>query len=116
MSLQYKKQLTEIFRTCQKNIKLNVVFRSSNRIRNAFWFKDQIPKYMNLKVIYKFKCNIYNDVYIGETKSHFLVRAYEHLGKSILTEKNLKYLKKMLLLFESIVTANDTQLIYPLFH
>ena len=94
ISLQSKKQLTETFCTCQKNIKLNVVFRSSNRIRNAFWLKDQIPKYMNSKVIYKFKCNICNDVYIGEIKRHFLVREYEHLGKSILTEQNLKYTKK----------------------
>ena len=92
MSLQNEKQLTEIFRTCQKNIKWNVVFRSSNRIRNAFQFKDQIPKYINAKVIYKFKCNICNDVYISETKRHFL--EYEHLGKSILTEKNLKYTEK----------------------
>ena len=77
-----------------KNVKLNVVFKSSNRIRNAFRFKDQISKYMNSKVIYKFKCNICNDVYIGETKRHFLVRKYEHLQKSILTGKNLKYTEK----------------------
>ena len=64
----------------------------SNRIRNAFRFKDQISKYINAKVIYKFKCNICNDVYISETKRHFL--EYEHLGKSILTEKNLKYTEK----------------------
>ena len=49
---------------------------------------------MNSKVIYKFKCNICNDVYIGETKLHFVVCEYEHLGKSILTEKNLKYTEK----------------------
>ena len=73
---------------------MNVVFRSSNRIRSAFRFNDQIRKCMNSKVIYKFKCNICNDVYIGETKRHFLVREYEHLGKSILTEKNLKYTEK----------------------
>ena len=90
-SLPSKKQVTEIFRTCQKNVKLNVVFRSCSRIRNIFRFKDQLPKYMNSNAIYKFKCNICNDVYIGETKRHFLVREYEHLGKSILTEKNLKY-------------------------
>ena len=95
ISLQSKKQLTEIFCTCQKNIKLNVVIiQSSNKIRNAFRFKHQIPKYMNSKVIYKFKCNICNDVYIGETKRHFLVREYEHLGKLMLAEKNLKYTEK----------------------
>ena len=49
---------------------------------------------MNSKVIYKFKCNICNDVYIGETKRHFLVREYEHLRKSILTEKNLKHAER----------------------
>ena len=54
ISLQSKKQLTEIVHTCLKNIKLNVVFRSSNRIRNVFRFKYQIPKYMNSKVIYEF--------------------------------------------------------------
>ena len=73
---------------------MNVVFRSPNRIRNAFQFKDKIPKCMNSKVIYKFKCNICNDVCIGETKRHFLVREYEHLGKSILTDKSLKYTEK----------------------
>ena len=31
---------------------------------------------------------------MGETKRHFLVRKFEYLGKSILTEKNLKYTKK----------------------
>ena len=45
---------------------------------------------MNSKVIYKFKCNIY----IGDTKRHFLVHEYEHLRKSILTEKTLKYTEK----------------------
>ena len=49
---------------------------------------------MNSKVIYEFKCNICNDVHIGETKGHFLLCEYEHLGKSILTEKNLKYTEK----------------------
>ena len=36
---------------------------------------------MKSKVIYKFKCNISDDVSIGEIKRHFLVREYEHLGK-----------------------------------
>ena len=49
---------------------------------------------MNLKVIYKFKYNICNDVYTGETKRHFLVREYEHRRKSVLAEKNLKYTEK----------------------
>ena len=46
---------------------------------------------MNSKVVYKLKCNIYNDVYIKETKCHLLVHQYKHLGKSIQTEKPSKY-------------------------
>ena len=46
---------------------------------------------MNSKVVYKFKCNICNDVYVGERKRHLLVCQYEHSGKSILTEKQSKY-------------------------
>ena len=92
--LQSKEQLIEIFLTCLKNIKLNLVFKSYNRISNTFWFKDHIPKYMNSKLIYEFKCNICNDVYIGETKRLFLALQCEYLRKSILTEKNLKYTEK----------------------
>ena len=71
---------------------------------------------MNSKVIYKFKCNICNDVYIGEMKRHFLVREHEHLGKLILTEKSLKYTEKDATAIESIVTTTVIQLIYPVFH
>ena len=75
-------------------MKLNVVFQLSNKTRNAFHFKDQISIYMNSNVIYRYKCNICNDNYIGETKRHRLVRQYEHLSRSIVTEKQLKYNEK----------------------
>ena len=91
ISFQSKKQLIETFRTCNRNKKFNVIFKPSNRIRNAFRFKDIIPTFMNSKVVYKFKCDICNDVYVGETKRHLLVRQYEHLRKSILTEKPSNY-------------------------
>ena len=44
VSLHVKKHLSEIFRTYQKNIKLKVVFKSSNRLKNNFRFKDKLPK------------------------------------------------------------------------
>ena len=74
ISLLAKKQLTNIFRSCRKDIKLNVVFKTSNRLRNAFRFKDQLPKCINSKVLYKYKCNTCNNVYIGKTKRHLIVR------------------------------------------
>ena len=75
-------------------MKLNVLFWSSNKICNIFRFKDQISIYLNSDVIYKYKVNICNDVYIGKTKLHLLVCEYEHFGRSILTGKPLKYNEK----------------------
>ena len=46
---------------------------------------------MNSKLVYKFKCNICNDVCVGGTKSHHLLRQYEDLGNSFLTKKLSKY-------------------------
>ena len=47
ISLPAKKQLTNIFRSCHKDIKLNVIFKTSNRLHSAFRFKDQLPKCIN---------------------------------------------------------------------
>ena len=45
-------------------------------------------------MLYKYKSDICNNVYIGKTKRHLIVRQYEHLGKSIATEKPLRYSDK----------------------
>ena len=94
ISLQVKRQLIEIFRTCNKDIKLNVVFNSSVRVSNAFLFKDQIPKCLNSMLLYKITGNTCNSVYIGKTKKHYLVRQSEHLGLSVFTNKVLRYSDK----------------------
>ena len=77
-----------------KNVKLNVIFKSSKRIKNAFRFKDILPKHISPKVLYKFKSDTCNRAYIGETKQYLLARQYEHLGLSVVTEKVLKYTEK----------------------
>ena len=90
-SLEVKRQLIEIFRTCSKDIKLNVVFKSSVRVSNAFRFKDQMPKCLNSMLLYKFTCN---SVYIGKTKRHHLVCQFKHLGLSVFTNKAVRYIDK----------------------
>ena len=72
LSLQIKKQLNDIFRSCHKNVKLTVVFKSPNRIRNAFRFKEQLPKSINSKVLYKYTCDTCNSVCIGKIKLNWL--------------------------------------------
>ena len=45
---------------------------------------------LHSNLVYKFKCNIYNDIYYGKTKRHFKVRACQHLGITPLTGKKIK--------------------------
>ena len=71
-----------------QNVKLLVVFASSNIIRSAFRFKNPLSKSFNLNMIYKYKCNIGNDVYISETKGNFFVR-YSVMKRTLLQLENI---------------------------
>ena len=64
------KQHANIFRSCHNDIKINTVFKTLNRLCNAFRFKDQLPKCISSKVLYKHKCDIWSHVYIGKSKRH----------------------------------------------
>ena len=54
-SIQTKKQLNEVFQTRPKNIKVNVIFKSSNRLKIYFRLNDNILHAINSTVIYKYK-------------------------------------------------------------
>ena len=45
-------------------------------------------------VLYKYRRDIYSNVCIGKTKRHLIFRQYEHLGKSIATDKPLRHSDK----------------------
>ena len=93
-SLQVKRRVIGIFRTCNKDIKLDVVFKSFVRMSNAFRFKNQIPKCLNSILLYKFTCNTCTIAYIRKTKRYYLVHQFEHLGLSVFTNKALRYSDK----------------------
>ena len=82
---------------------MKVIFKSSNSLKNAFLLKDQILHAINSKVNYKYISNICKGVYIGETKRHLLVHQYKHMGKSVFTNKLLKYNERMLLPLEKTI-------------
>ena len=52
-------------------------------------------------------CDTCNSVYIGKTKWHLLVRQYEHLGLSVLTEKALKYTEKDAIVIRKYYNQNE---------
>ena len=86
-----KKKLQHIFRECGKGINLRIVFKSPNRLCNGFSFKDKLPVDLDSFLLYQYTCDTCNCIYIGETKRHFMVRAYEHLGLSFRTGNSLSY-------------------------
>ena len=45
---------------------------------------------LHSNLVYKFKRNICNDIYYGNTKHHFKFRACEHFGITPLIRKKIK--------------------------
>ena len=91
ITLQVKKKLQSTFRELCPGLKLKIVLSSPNRLRSGFTFKDTLPREMDSMLLYKFTCGTCNSTYIGETKRHFQVRSYEHMGLSVFTDNHLKY-------------------------
>src|SRR5277367_2248058 len=61
---------------------LNVVFQAMLRMGSLFRFKDVVPKCLQSKVIYSYKYQVCNSLYVGKTKRHFHIRMCEHNGIS----------------------------------
>ena len=81
-----RKSLKGILNCC----KLKIVFKSQNKLANAFRFKDRIPKDLTSGVVYKFQCGLCNESYYGECVRHLNVRIGEDIGISPLTKKKVK--------------------------
>ena len=70
--------------------KLQFIFDSNNRLRNFVSIKDKIPL-VRSHILYRYTCDGCNAIYIGKTRRHYLVRAFEHLGISLRTHKKYTY-------------------------
>ena len=87
-----KKRLKALSATHLKSkFTISVVWSSSRKIRSFFTFKERLPLHLRSNILYRFTCDGCNSIYIGKSKRHFLVRAFEHLGKSIRTGKEFTY-------------------------
>ena len=89
-SIRIKKKITQSIKQNIPNCKLRIIFSSKRRLSNFFKFKDIIPASLQSHLVYNIKCADCNLCYIGLTERHFKVRAYDHLGMSILTNKKIK--------------------------
>ena len=69
---------------------VKIVFKTSNRLKNYFSFKDVVPEPLRSCQIYNFTCGSCNASYIGKTFRHMKVRVSEHQGVSPRTGEHLK--------------------------
>ena len=90
LSLQTRTKLRNSLKGILNCCKLQIVFKSQNKLANAFHLKDCIPKELTSGVVYKFQCGLCNESYYGECVRHLNVRIGEHIGISLLTKKKVK--------------------------
>ena len=90
LSLQIRTKLRKSLKGILNCCKLQIVFKSQNKLAKAFRFKDRIPKELTSGVVYKFQCGLCNESYYGECVRNLNVRIGEHIGISPLTKKKVK--------------------------
>ena len=90
LSLQTRTKLRKYVKGILNCCKLQIVFKSQNKLAKAFRFNDCIPKELTSGVVYKFQCGLCNESYYGECVRHLNVRIGEHIGISPLTRKKVK--------------------------
>ena len=90
LSLQTRTKLRKSLKGILNCCKLQIVFKSQNKLAKAFRFKDRIPKELTSGVVYKFQCGLCNESYCDECVRHFNVRIGEHIEISPLTRKKVK--------------------------
>ena len=89
-SFQIWKKLQKLFNDKLTSCNLKIMFMSPVRIKTFFIFKDKLLKMLRSGLVYKYKCGGCNATYYGDTKHHFKVWIWEHLGTSHLTGKKVK--------------------------
>ena len=86
-SLRLKKRLNKLFKEQLPSGKLEMAFRTTQRMPSCFRFKDAIPRSLLSGIIYEYKCPRCISRYIGSTYR------YWHLHISSITGKPLKGLQ-----------------------
>ena len=91
-SYSLRNKLNKLLQEFYPQVHLKVIFKPKNIMKNLFQFKDKVPKELQSSVVYKYICSCCNASYIGKSKRQFQVRAFEHLGRSIRTNRPLNKL------------------------
>ena len=90
ISLQTRTKLQKSIKGVLNRCKLQIIFKSQNKLCNNFHFKDPVPQILTSGVVYKFQCGLCNESYYGECIRYLAVRSVEHNCISPLTNKMVK--------------------------
>ena len=71
-------------------IDVRVIFKPKYTIKNLFKFKDIIPKDLQSSLVYKYKCHCCNAMYYGKTQRQLNIWTFEHVGRSVRTNRPLR--------------------------
>ena len=82
ISLKTRTKLQKSIKRVLNCCKLQVIFKSQNKLYNNFCFKDAVPQILTSGVVYNFQCRLCNESYYGECVRHLAVRNGEHIGIS----------------------------------
>ena len=88
-SLRLRSRLQNYVNSCLPTCDLRIVFKCETRLSSFFRYKDRVKKALRSMVVYRFKCDGCNSVYIGKSIRHLSVRVAEHVGVSALTGKDI---------------------------
>ena len=66
LSLQTRTKLRKSLKGILNCCKLQILFKSQNKLAKAFHFKDRIPKELTSDVVYEFNCGLRIESYYGE--------------------------------------------------
>ena len=67
----------------QSRTKLQVIFKSQNKLCNSFRFKDHVAKISTSGVVYKFQCGLCNGSYYGECVRHLAVICLKRVANDL---------------------------------
>ena len=87
ISLQTRTKLQNSIKGVLNCCKLQVTFKSQNKLCNKFFFKNPVPQILTWGVVYKIQCGLCNESYYGECVRRLAVKSGEHIGISPLTNK-----------------------------
>ena len=90
LSVQTRTKLRKYLKGTLNCCKFQIVFKSQNKLTNAFRFKDRIPKELTSGAVYKFHCGFYNELSCSECVTYLNLRIGEHIGTSPLTKRKVE--------------------------